>query len=178
MNVEYRRNDEKTNFWIVKRPEGLSFSEEGDLQLDFESCVDAVGVVGNDVLVKFKDDQDFTRALRAMNAMLHKLGFTCKFDSPAALDKAHLHSWGFYWSSEKLNDVSAPFVDMLKGTSPKVVSAYIHKGFNDRTVEKDRLQKQGDELRGTGQVEKVQELEADAQRHTRRLEVLSIQIGL
>ena len=176
MKVEYKPVSDAVKFWHFDRPADVSFCD-GQLE-EVDTIVDAIGSVKDSVLVVFKHDSKVTVARKALNAMMRKYGFSDPFGVPIPLDKAHLHSWGFYWTEAKVEEVSEAILDAFDSDSPETVVAYLQAEVDDRTVEKDRAQKQADERRAAGQLEEAKELEEEAQRHAHRLEVLSIQLRL
>ena len=178
MKVEYKAYDSKALFWYFECPADVSFSGDKKLELDFETIVEAVGVVGKSLLVKYKRESEVIVAHKGLHSMVRRLGFTIAFDSPSPLDRVHLHKCGFYWSDEKLQEFSDPFVDILSGEALEDVIAVRLGDVETRTAEKEKAQKHAEELRTSGQIEKAQELEAEAQEHARVLEVLAAQLRL
>jgi hypothetical protein len=146
--------------------------------LEFNIIVDAVGVVGTSVVVKYKRAVKATSAQNALNVVSGKFGFDRPFGDPLALDRAHLQSWGFYWSDEKVQDISEAVLDALDSDSPETVVSELLQEVEVRTVEKERAQKQAEDRKAAGQHVEAEELKAEVQRHAHRLEVLSMQLQL
>ena len=179
MKVLYQPSNVAAMWYVFHRPSSVDVSGDNRVgPLEFNTIVDAIGVVATSVVVKYKRAVKATSAQNALNVVSGKFGFDRPFGDPLALDRAHLQSWGFYWSDEKVQDISEAVLDALDSDSPETVVSELLQEVEVRTVEKERAQKQAVDRKAAGQLMEAEELEAEVQRHAHRLEVLSMQLQL
>jgi uncharacterized protein YggE len=63
------------------------------------------------------------------------------------LDKAHLQHWGFYWSEEKLAEVSEAVQEVLEADAPEAVLAGLREEVETRATENGEAQKKAAEAK-------------------------------
>jgi hypothetical protein len=179
MKIEYKPNDVALTNWVFELPDGVGISDNGFIEeLGFSTVVDAMGLVNRSLLMISKRAIKSTAARHALNVVSSKLKFNRPFGEPMPLDKAHLQHWGFYWSEEKLAEVSEAVQEVLEADSPEAVLAGLREEMETRTNEKGEAQKKAAEDSAAGRLQDAKLWEDRAQKHAHRLEVLSTQLRL
>ena len=179
MKVEYKPNTEAAMWWVFYRPSGVDVPADGQIgELEFDAMIEAIGVVRDSVLVKYSRDVSTTSAGRALNAVSCRLGFDRPFGAPIQLDKAHLQSWGFYWSDEKVQEIAESLLEVVEGKSIEVAAAERREEVDARTAAEEEARKKAADCKAAGQLLQAKEWEENAQKHAQRLSVLSTQLRL
>jgi hypothetical protein len=179
MKVEYKLNSENAAFWRFECPTGEAIPKDWKLaEMPCQTIVEAIGVVKDSVLVKYKHEVSATVAARSLKAVSRHVGFNNPLGTCIPLDRVHLQCWGFHWSDEKVQEVAEPFLDLLSGESPETVVAACREQAEVFANEKEKAQKRADELRAAGRLEEARVLDEDAQRYAQQMDVIYTQLGL
>jgi len=179
MKFSYKPNDTAAKFWVFDLPSSVSVEDSGLIgPLEFKTVVGALGLVKNSLILLSCRDIEGTAARKALNIVSSKLGFDRPFGAPISLDKAHLQHWGFYWSEEKLAEVSEAVQEVLEADAPEKVLAGLREEVETRATENGEAKKKAAEERAAGRLQEAKLWEDRAQKHAHRLEMLSTQLRL
>jgi hypothetical protein len=179
MKVDYKQNSDCVRFWVFDVPSSVEILGDAQIgSLNFSTVVEALGLVKGSLVAKYQRDVKVTSAGSALNVFSNRLGFNKPFGDPIPLDRAHLQHWGFYMPDDTLNEVSEAVLEVLESDTPEARLAELREEVETRTSEQEAAQKRVAELQAAGGLQEAKEWEARAQRHARRLDVLSTQLRL